>query len=198
MAAQPQNPEQAIDLMGPITITQLVLMLALAAAAILIIWYGALLRRRRKRAEAQVENNFEVAQEKGATAQAATSVDAEGVATRSADVPQPAPAPAPDPTPAPAPANGTAIAADLTQIKGLGPKVAALLVERGVTHVDQLAALGPDEAAALDAALGSFRGRMARDRWVEQARLLSAGDRTGYEAAFGKLGGAGRSGLPPT
>lgn len=190
MAAQPQNPEQAIDLMGPITITHLVLMLALAAAAILVIWYGALLRRRRKRAEAQVEDNFEVAEEKGATAQAATSVDAEDVATRSADVPQP--------VPAPAPANGTAIATDLTQIKGLGPKVAALLTERGITHVDQLAALGPDEAAALDAGLGSFRGRMARDRWVEQARLLSAGDRTGYEAAFGKLGGAGRSGLPPT
>lgn len=196
MAAQPQNPEQAIDLMGPITITHLVLMLALAAAAILVIWYGALLRRRRKRAEAQVEDNFEVAEEKGATAQAATSVDAQGIATRSADVPQPDPAHAP--APAPAPANGTAIATDLTQIKGLGPKVAALLMERGVTHVDQLAALGPDEAAALDAALGSFRGRMARDRWVEQARLLSAGDRAGYEAAFGKLGGAGRSGLPPT
>ena len=30
---------------------------------------------------------------------------------------------------------------------------------------------------------------MMRDRWIEQAKLLSAGDRAGYEAAFGKLGG---------
>jgi hypothetical protein len=29
---------------------------------------------------------------------------------------------------------------------------------------------------------------MARDRWIEQAQLLAAGDRAGYEATFGKLG----------
>ena len=29
---------------------------------------------------------------------------------------------------------------------------------------------------------------MARDRWIEQATLLSAGDKAGYEAEFGKIG----------
>ena len=187
MAAVPQNPQQAIDVMSSVTLTHVALMLALALAAILIIWWGAVLRHRRKVAQQQVEHDFKVAEEKGATAAPAESVDAEGVATPSADVPQPARGSAA--VPSPVPAGGNAIATDLTQIKGLGPKLAATLAERGITRVDQLAALGPDEAAALDAQLGTFSGRMARDRWVEQATLLSAGDRAGYEAAFGKLGG---------
>jgi len=105
----------------------------------------------------------------------------------------PAPAPASDaaPTPAPVPQPTTAApaASGLTQIKGLGPKLATTLADFGITQVDQIAALSPADAEALDAKLGVFRGRMARDRWIEQAKLLSAGDRAGYEAQFGKLGG---------
>jgi predicted flap endonuclease-1-like 5' DNA nuclease len=89
-----------------------------------------------------------------------------------------------DSAPAPAPEG----ALPLTTIKGLGPKVAGMLAELGVTGVDQIAALSPADADALDAKLGAFTGRMARDRWIEQARLLTAGDRTAYEAEFGKLG----------
>ena len=51
-----------------------------------------------------------------------------------------------------------------------------------------LAALDTAQAADLDAQLGNFRGRMGRDKWIEQARLLDAGDIAGYEAQFGKLG----------
>ena len=58
----------------------------------------------------------------------------------------------------------------------------------GYTRLDQIAGLTPDQAADLDAKLGAFQGRMARDRWIEQATLLVAGDRAAYEAAFGKLG----------
>ncbi len=77
---------------------------------------------------------------------------------------------------------------DLRTIKGLGPKVAAQLTELGVTRFEQLAALNPAQQAALDAQLGPFAGRMARDRWVEQARLLASGDVAVFEAQFGKLG----------
>ena len=77
----------------------------------------------------------------------------------------------------------------MTRLKGLGPKAAALLAERGVGDVAALAALPDAEAAALDADLGAFSGRMAKDRWHEQARLLAAGDVAAYEATFGKLGG---------
>lgn len=82
----------------------------------------------------------------------------------------------------PSPANGS-----VTQLKGLGPKVAARLAELGITTVGQVAALTDDQADALDAQLGSFRGRMARDRWIEQARFLATGDRAGFESVFGKL-----------
>ena len=44
------------------------------------------------------------------------------------------------------------------------------------------------EAADLDRQLGAFEGRMERDRWREQARLLAKGDRATYEAQFGRLG----------
>ena len=44
------------------------------------------------------------------------------------------------------------------------------------------------EAQQLDAQLGVFQGRMERDRWREQARLLASGDLPAYEAQFGKLG----------
>ena len=67
-------------------------------------------------------------------------------------------------------------------------KVAAMLAERGITRVDQLAALSEEEAGALDVQLGAFTGRMGRDRWRDQAKLLAAGDTAAYEAEFGKLG----------
>ena len=82
----------------------------------------------------------------------------------------------------PAPAD------ELTLLKGLGPKAAAQLNTLGITRFDQLAALSPVQAETLDNAMGAFKGRVARDKWVEQARLLSTGDRAGFEAAFGKLG----------
>lgn len=76
---------------------------------------------------------------------------------------------------------------DLTRLKGVGPKLAARLNELGITRFAQLAALDEASARALDVQLGSFQGRMTRDRWTEQARFLAAGDTAGYEAVFGKL-----------
>lgn len=78
---------------------------------------------------------------------------------------------------------------DLTRLKGVGPKLAAMLNEEGITQYAQLAALSEDELAAIDVRLGNFKGRLARDRVAEQARLLASGDREGFEATFGKLGG---------
>lgn len=90
-----------------------------------------------------------------------------------------------DPTPIsaePTPADGP-----VTQLKGLGPKVAARLAELGLATVGQIAALDADQAQDLDARLGPFAGRLHRDRWVEQARFLAAGDHAGFEAVFGRL-----------
>jgi predicted flap endonuclease-1-like 5' DNA nuclease len=77
---------------------------------------------------------------------------------------------------------------NLQLLKGLGPKLAAQLNENGITRYDQLARLGDNEVALLDERMGAFRGRIARDRLVEQARYLERGDKDGFESVFGKLG----------
>jgi len=176
MAAAPQNPSQAVDMMAPITITHVILMIVLAAAALAAIWWGTVLRRRRAAAQEQVEENFAIAERHGATTEP-TAISSDGAVSDAQ--PEPAAATLADATP---------IATDLTQIKGLGPKLAATLADLGITRVEQIAALTPAAAAELDAKLGTFQGRMTRDRWIEQAKLLAAGDRAGYETAFGKLG----------
>jgi predicted flap endonuclease-1-like 5' DNA nuclease len=76
---------------------------------------------------------------------------------------------------------------DLQRMKGVGPKLASLLQGKGLTRYEQIAALTLEEVAALDADLGAFKGRLARDRVVEQAGYLARGDQAGYEAAFGRL-----------
>jgi predicted flap endonuclease-1-like 5' DNA nuclease len=83
------------------------------------------------------------------------------------EIVQAAAEPVPPAQPAPVPATGD----DLTRIKGLGPKIA-----------DQLATLG-----VTDAQLGRFQGRIRRDDWPGQAKLLAAGDIEAYEMTFGKL-----------
>ena len=120
-------------------------------------------------------------------------LDDRPIAAAAPMAPRPAGEAAAEPAPGSAPPAASAPLADspadgpVTQLKGLGPKVSTKLAELGVTTVGQLAALDDDRAAALDDQLGPFRGRMARDRWIEQARFLAAGDRAGFEAVFGKL-----------
>ena len=92
-----------------------------------------------------------------------------------------APAPAPEPDPAPIAGD------DLSRIKGLGPKLQALLPTLGLATYAEIAALTDADLDALDAKLGAFAGRPRRDSWVEQAKLLSAGDVGGFEAKFGKV-----------
>lgn len=77
---------------------------------------------------------------------------------------------------------------DLTRLKGLGPKAAAQLKLLGITRFAQLASLDGSQIAALDEQMGVFRGRLERDRWIEQARYLARGDTKSFEAEFGKLG----------
>ncbi|AIT07250.1 hypothetical protein MC45_13705 [Sphingomonas taxi] len=91
------------------------------------------------------------------------------------------------PSPAPAPTGESPADAPVGTLKGLGPKLTARLAELGITTVGQVAALSDDEALRLDAQLGPFAGRITRDRWIEQARFLAAGDRAGFEAVFGRL-----------
>ena len=77
----------------------------------------------------------------------------------------------------------------LTRLKGLGPKAASRLGELGVTSFAQIASWDAGDVAAIDDLMGAFKGRIQRDRWVDQAKLLAAGDIEAFEAEFGKLGG---------
>ena len=99
----------------------------------------------------------------------------------------PAPLPTPAPTPAPAP-SATVKADDLRLIKGVGPKLVTLLAQEGVTHFAQIAAWSDSDVAKIDAKLGRFKGRIERDQWVEQAKLLISGDKDAYAEKFGNNG----------
>ena len=76
---------------------------------------------------------------------------------------------------------------DLCRLKGVGPKFADALNGLGFTRFEQLAHLTPTEVERIDNQLGAFRGRITRDRVVEQADYLARGDTDGFEQKFGKL-----------
>ncbi len=89
--------------------------------------------------------------------------------------------------PPPAPAAPAGEADDLVKIKGVGPKLVALLASLGVTRFAQIAAWSDEDIARIDGQLGNFAGRITRDSWVDQCKLLAAGDTAGFEGKFGKL-----------
>lgn len=62
---------------------------------------------------------------------------------------------------------------DLKKISGVGPKLEGVLHENGVFHFDQIMAWGPAEIAYMDDQL-SFKGRIERDNWIEQAAQFNA------------------------
>ncbi len=62
---------------------------------------------------------------------------------------------------------------DLKKLTGVGPALEKKLHENGVTTFAQIAAWGPEEIADMDDKL-SFKGRIERDGWVEQAKALAA------------------------
>ncbi|GHF47377.1 NADH-quinone oxidoreductase subunit NuoE [Seohaeicola zhoushanensis] len=71
---------------------------------------------------------------------------------------------------------------NLKMIKGVGPKLETLLHSMGFYHFDQIAGWSAAEVAWVDENLEGFKGRVTRDNWVEQAKLLA----TGAETEFSK------------
>ena len=62
---------------------------------------------------------------------------------------------------------------DLKKLTGVGPALEKKLHEQGVTTFAQIASWGPEEIADMDDKL-SFKGRIERDGWVDQAKALEA------------------------
>ncbi len=69
---------------------------------------------------------------------------------------------------------------DLKQIKGIGPKLEQVCNGLGIYRFDQIAAWTEAETAWVDANLEGFKGRVTRDGWVEQAKLLADGGSTDF------------------
>jgi small subunit ribosomal protein S2 len=63
---------------------------------------------------------------------------------------------------------------DLKKIEGVGPALERKLNALGVTRYDQIASFTDEEIARVDDAL-NYKGRIAADDWVSQARALAAG-----------------------
>jgi predicted flap endonuclease-1-like 5' DNA nuclease len=62
---------------------------------------------------------------------------------------------------------------DLKKIKGVGPKLEKELNAAGVFHFDQIASWTKEEVQWADYHLVSFKGRVSRDNWVDQAKELA-------------------------
>lgn len=68
---------------------------------------------------------------------------------------------------------------DLKLISGVGPKLEETLNSLGVWHFDQVAAFKKKDIDWVDARL-RFKGRIERDDWMAQAKVLAAGGETEF------------------
>lgn len=75
---------------------------------------------------------------------------------------------------------------NLQRLSGVGPKNEKILHSLGIFHFDQIAGWSTAELNWVDDHL-KFNGRIRREEWVNQARLLAEGN----EEEFAKLYGAG-------
>ncbi len=172
------------------------LILAALVIGLLVAWWIFVVSRRTR---VQLEDKEESEGKPARRNQAL--IDAPPAARQEADLPPPSAAPlgtdaeagdgtpaaaalqTPPPPPAPAPASG---GDDLSRIKGVGPKLVTLLAELGVHSFADIAAWSDADIDRVDAQLGRFQGRIRRDNWVDQAKMLQAGDMAAYEATFGR------------
>lgn len=75
---------------------------------------------------------------------------------------------------------------DLKQIKGIGPKLEQLLNDVGVWHFDQIASWKAKDIAFVDGKMQGFKGRISRDGWVKQAKVLATGGTTEFSERVSK------------
>ena len=67
---------------------------------------------------------------------------------------------------------------DLGQIKGIGPKLQALLNTAGIFHFDQISQWTAENVAWADTHFPGFKGCASRHVWPEQAEAVSAQNKT--------------------
>jgi NADH-quinone oxidoreductase subunit E len=68
---------------------------------------------------------------------------------------------------------------NLTKIKGVGLKIEEKLNDLGVYHFDQIANWDDDFVKKVDEKL-AFSGRIIREDWINQAKVLASGEETDF------------------
>lgn len=61
---------------------------------------------------------------------------------------------------------------DLKEIEGIGPALEKTVNALGFYHFDQIAGWTEADVALVDAEMNTFKGRITRDKWVAQARII--------------------------
>ncbi|MBS0253250.1 MAG: NADH-quinone oxidoreductase subunit NuoE [Proteobacteria bacterium] len=64
---------------------------------------------------------------------------------------------------------------DLSLIWGVADKIAEKLHAMGIWHFDQIAKWTPENVAWFESQLDGFKGRVTRDKWIEQSQKLASG-----------------------
>lgn len=83
---------------------------------------------------------------------------------------------------------------NLQRISGIGPKNEKILHNLGVFHFDQIASWTAEQVSWVDDHL-KFNGRIGREQWIEQARLLAEGKEDEFRTLFGTGGLKNRMGI---
>ena len=81
----------------------------------------------------------------------------------------------------------------LQRISGVGPKNEKVLHNLGFFHFDQIAAWTPEEIEWVDDHL-KFNGRIRREEWTTQCRLLADGKEDDFKKLFGTGGVKSKTG----
>ncbi|MBA3910983.1 MAG: NADH:ubiquinone oxidoreductase [Rhodobacter sp.] len=63
---------------------------------------------------------------------------------------------------------------DLKEIEGIGPAMEKLINGMGFFHFDQIASWSDADVALVDAEMKGFKGRITRDKWVAQAKIIES------------------------
>lgn len=152
------------------------LITALVVAALILLWF--LLSSRKTK----IQKDGSAGDSDGVAKRNQSLIDAAPATLKQAEI-----EPASEAKAAPIPTPSASNADDLSRIKGVGPKLKTMLLDMGITSFAEIAAWTDADIDRVDSGLGRFEGRIRRDNWPEQARLLSGDDTAAYEAEFGRL-----------
>jgi len=92
---------------------------------------------------------------------------------------KPKPAPKPEPAPKPVPKPASVQKDDLKRIRGIGPQNEARLNAAGVQAFSQIAGWSAKDQREMGVRL-AFPGRIEREDWVKQAKILAKGGTTQF------------------